>query len=87
MAGGTAIYLVLNSLDVACDIEKLIERIGHEAVAENLNDAVMHGTNSEVSSEESEFIWTVLCQAITQKSVRKADTNWTDAKIRSVSAA
>ena len=78
MAGGTAIYLVRNRLDVAHDIEELIERIGHEAVAENLNDAVMNSTNSEVSSEEPEFVWTVLCQTMTQKSVRKADTNRTD---------
>ena len=27
---------------------------------------------------EPEFVWTVLYQAMTQKSVRKADTNWTD---------
>ena len=77
MAGATAIYLVLDRLDVACDIEELIERIGHGAVAENLNDAGMNSANSEVSSEEPEFVWTVLCQAMTQKSVRKADTNWT----------
>ena len=50
----------------------------HEAVSESLNDAVMSSTNSEVSSEEPEFVWTVLCQAMTQKTVRKADTNWTD---------
>ena len=50
----------------------------HEAVSESLNDAVMSSTNSEVSSEEPEFVWTVLCQAVTQKTVRKADTNWTD---------
>ena len=31
-----------------------------------------------MSSEEPEFVWTVLCQAMTQNSVRKADTNWTD---------
>ena len=72
MVGGTAIYLVLNTLDIAYDIKEVIERIGHETVAENLN------TNSEVSSEEPEFVWTVPCQAMTQKSVRKADTNWTD---------
>ena len=58
--------------------KSLIERIGYEAVVENLNDAEMNGTNSEVSSEKPEFVWTVLCQAMTQKSVRKADTNWTD---------
>ena len=42
----------------------------------------MNNTNSDVnsvvSSEEPEFAWTVLCQAMTQKTVRKADTNWTD---------
>ena len=78
MAGGTAIYLVFNRLNIAYDIEELIERIGHEAVSENLNDAVMNSTNSEVSSEKPEFVWTVLCQAMMQKSVRKADTNWID---------
>ena len=78
MADGTVIYLVLNRLDVAYDIEELIERTGHEAVSENLNDAVTNCTNSEVSSEEPEFVWTVLCHAMTQKSVRKADTKWTD---------
>ena len=50
LAGGTAIYLVLTRLDVAHDIEELIERIGHEAVAENLNDAVMNGTDSGLAS-------------------------------------
>ena len=78
LADGTAIYLVLNRLDVACDIEELIGRIAHEGVAENLNNAGMNSTNSEVNSEEPEFVWTVLCQAMTQKSVRKAGTNWTD---------
>ena len=78
MAVGTAIYIVLNRLDIAYDIEELIERIGPEAVAENLNDAGMNCANSEVSSEEPEFFWTVLCQAVKQKSVKKADTNWTD---------
>ena len=29
-AGGAAICLVLNRLNIACDIEELIERIGHE---------------------------------------------------------
>ena len=56
LAGGFAIYLVL-------DIEELIERIGHERVAENLTNAVMNSTNSEVNSEEPECVWTVLCQA------------------------
>ena len=78
LAGGIAIHLVPNRLDVAYDIEELIERIGHEAVAENLNDAGMNSTNSEVNSEEPECVWTVLCQATTQKSVRKAYTSWTD---------
>ena len=78
MAGGTAIYLVLNRLNIAYDVEELIERIGHERVAENLNNAGMNSTNSEVNSEEPECVRTVLCQAMTRKSVRKADTNWTD---------
>ena len=64
--------------NIAYDIEELIDTIGHEAVYENLNDAVMNSTNSEVSSEEPEFVWTVLCPTMTQKSVRKADTNRTD---------
>ena len=38
----------------------------------------MKCVSSEVSLEEPEFVRTVLCQATTQKSVRKADTNWTD---------
>ena len=62
LAGGTAIYLALNRLDIAYDIEELIEGIGDEAVAENLNDAGMKSANSEVSSEEPEFVWTVLCR-------------------------
>ena len=78
LAGGTAICLVLDWLDIAFDTEELIERIGHEAVSENLNDAVMNSTKSEVSSEEPELVWTVLFQAMTQKSMRKADTNWID---------
>ena len=78
LAGGIAIYLVLNRLDIAHDIEELIERIGHERVAENLNNAGMNSTNSAVNSEEPECVWTVLCQAMTQKSVRKAYTSWTD---------
>ena len=78
MAGGTAIYLVLNRLDFPNDIVELIERIGHERVAENLNDAGMNSTNSEANSEEPECVWAVLRQAMTQKSVRKARTGWTD---------
>ena len=65
-------------LDIAHDIEEVMERICHEAVAENLNDAVMKSTKSEVSSEEPESVWTVLCQTLMQKSVRKVDTNRTE---------
>ena len=61
LACGIAIYLVLNRLDIAFDIEELIERIGHERVAENLNNAGMNSTNSEVNSEEPKCVWTVLC--------------------------
>ena len=50
--GDIAIYFVLSRLVIARDIEELIERIGHERVAENLNNAVMNSTNSEVNSEE-----------------------------------
>ena len=51
---------MLNWLDVACDIEVLIERIGHEAVAENLNNAAMNRADKKLpSSEEPEFVWTV----------------------------
>ena len=78
MAGDSAIYLVLNRLAVAYDIEELIERLSHEAVAERLIDAGKNSANLEVNLEEPEFVWTVLCQTMTQKSVRKADTNWTD---------
>ena len=78
LAGGSAIYLVFDRMDIACDIEELIERISHEAVAEHLIDAGKNSANLEVSLEEPEFVWTVLCQAMTQKSVRNADTNWTD---------
>ena len=70
--------LVLNRRDFACNIEELIERIGHETVVENLNNAVMNSTNPEVNSEEPECVWSVLCQAMTLKSVRKSDTNRTD---------
>ena len=38
----------------------------------------MNSTNSEGNSEEPECVWTVLCQAMTQKSVRKAYKGWTD---------
>ena len=55
-----------------------LHTLGHETVAEHLNDAGKNSANSEVSLEEPEFVWTVLCQTLTQKSVRKADTNWTD---------
>ena len=51
LAGGRAIYLVLNRLDIAYDIEELIERIGHEAVAKNLNDA--GSANSGVRKRQS----------------------------------
>ena len=73
-----AFYLVLDRLDIAYDIQELIERIRHEAVAEHLNDAGKNSANLEVSLEEPEFVWTVLCQAMTQKSVSKADTIRTD---------
>ena len=72
------ICLVFDRLNIACDIEELIERIRHEAVAEHLNDAGKNSANSEVSLEEPEFVSTVPCQAMTQKSVRKAHTGWTD---------
>ena len=78
LAGGIAIYLVLDRLDIAYDIGEWIERISHETVAEHLNDAEKNSANSEVSLEEPEFVRTTLCQTLTQKSVRKADTNWTD---------
>ena len=78
LADGIAINLVFDRLDIAYDIEELFEGISHEAVAEHLNDAGKNGANSEVTLEEPEFVWTVLCQTLTQKSVRKADTNWTD---------
>ena len=61
LAGGIAIYLVLNRLDIACDIEDLIERIGQERVAENLNNAGMNSTNSGVNSKEPECVWAILC--------------------------
>ena len=78
LAGGIAISLVLHGLNIAYDIEELIERIGHESVAEDRNNAGMNSTNSEANSEEPECVWTVLCQAMTQESVRKAYTGWTD---------
>ena len=56
LAGGIAIYLVLDRLEIAYDIEELIERIGHEAVSQNLNDARMNSTKSEANSEESECV-------------------------------
>ena len=56
-AGGIAFYLVLdNGLDIVYDIEELIEKIGHEAVAENLNNAGMNSTNSEVGPEKPECV-------------------------------
>ena len=41
-AGGIAIYLMPSKLDIAHGIEEVIERNGHEAVTENLNNNVMH---------------------------------------------
>ena len=78
LVGGIGTYLVLKRLVIANDSKELIERIGHETVDENLNNDVMNNTNSEVNSEEPEFIWAALCQTMTQKSVRKTDTNRTD---------
>ena len=37
----------------------------------------MNSTNSEANSEEPECVWTVLCQALSQKSVRKGYTGLT----------
>ena len=62
VAGGIAICLVLDRLDIARDIEELLERVSHEAVAEHLNDAAKNSANSEVSLEKPQFVWTVLCQ-------------------------
>ena len=74
MAGATAIYLVLNRLDIAYDIEELIEGICHETVVENLNNAVMNSADKKLPSlGEPEFAWTVLYQAMTQKSVKLGD--------------
>ena len=50
---GIAIYLVFDTLDVAYDIEVLIERISHEAVAEHLNDAGKDRANSGVWKSQS----------------------------------
>ena len=59
MVGCIAICLVFDRLDIAHDIEELIERISHEAVAErHLNDAGKSSASSKVSLEESEFVWT-----------------------------
>ena len=61
------------------DVEDVIERIGDEAIAENLNNAVMNRADKKLpSSAEPEFVGTMLCQTSTQKSVRKADTNRTE---------
>ena len=94
LAGGIAIYLVFDRLNIAYDIEELIERISHEAVAEHLNDAGKNSANLEVSVEEPKFVWTfLLCRAMTQsramtqKSVRKALGLIKTAKIRSVATA
>ena len=38
LACGIAFCLVLNRLDVANDVEELIERVGHEAVSERCCD-------------------------------------------------
>ena len=78
LVGGTAISLVFNWLDVAFEMEELIERIVHVAIAENLDDAGMSSANSEASSEEPELVWAVLRQAMKQTLVRKADKNRTD---------
>ena len=87
LPGGTAIYLVLSRLDIAYNINKanrigyeaLIERIVHETVAAKLTNAGMISADKKPSSlEEPEFVWTFLYREMTQKSVRKADTNRTD---------
>ena len=71
LAGGMETYLMFKRLVIADDSQEWIERIGHETVAENLNKAVMNSTHPEVNSEEPECVWTVFCQAMTQKSVRQ----------------
>ena len=68
----------------------MIERIVHETVAANLTNAVMNSADKKLPSlEEPEYVWTFLYQEMTQKSVRKAGTNWTeqDSEDRSVSVA
>ena len=68
-------------LDIAYDIEQLIEGISSETVVENLNNALMNSADKKLPSlGEPEFVWTALCQAMTQKSVREADTIWTNQK-------
>ena len=46
LAGGIAVYLVLDWLNIACDIEELTERMSHEAVAKHLNGAGKNSANS-----------------------------------------
>ena len=46
---GTETYLVRKRLVIADDSLELIKGIGHEAVNENLNKAVMNNTNSDVN--------------------------------------
>ena len=53
VAGGIAVYLVLDRPDIAYDIEELIKRIGHERVAENLNNAVMNSTKKCIRKSQS----------------------------------
>ena len=74
LADGTAIYLVLNRLDIPYDIEELVEGISHETGVENLNNAVMNSADRNLPSlGEPEFVWTVLYQSMTQKSVKLGD--------------
>ena len=77
LAGGTAIYLVLDRPDIDHNIRRA-NRIGYEALIEtvtaNLNIAVMNSADKKLSSlEEPRFVWTVPYHEITQKSVRKDD--------------
>ena len=78
LAGGIAIYLVLDWRNIASDIEELIERIGHERVAENLNNAVMNSTRLSIFSTSASRItstlWTLFHSDINVKSIYLYDT-------------
>ena len=78
MAGGTAIYLVLNRLDIAYNIR----RANRDISKLRMRTEARLKRSARSLLGKPEFVWTFPNHEMTQTSVRKDYTNWTDQDIQ-----